>query len=141
MSQYGDIGDIVGPGLGVDGDLSEANGERRVAAVDITEGDPLRIDINGMWARCSINSYKEATAVAIATESGAAASKVLGIYVGKVDITSLGYSDSEALFISDTGTITNVATSVIGTYITKLGKGLYPGAMYVQCEEPVEVVS
>ena len=141
MNQYGDIGDIVGPGLGVDGDLSEANGERRIASVDIAEGDPLRIDVNGMWALCDINSYTNATAVAIATETGSASSDVLGIYVGKVDITNLPFTNSEALFISDTGKITNVATTIINTYVTCLGKGLYNGSMYVQCEEPTKVVS
>lgn len=141
MDSISSIGDVVGPGLGEDGALSEANGESRIAAVSIVAGQPLRIDTDGKWTACSVDTYENATAIAIASASGSAGSEVLGIYIGKLELSTSTFTSSQPLFLAADGSITDVATTIIGEYITRLGKGLYSGSIYVQCEEPVEVSS
>ena len=138
MDSLVNIGDVVGPGLGEDGNLSEANGEVRKAAETIQKGQLLRIDSNGQWVVGSIDTYENATVVAIATESGSVGADVLGIYIGKVSIPSTA-TDSVALFLGSDGFSTETATTIVGEYITRIGKGLFQDTIYVQCEEPVEV--
>ena len=138
MDNLINIGDVVGPGLGEDGNLSEANGEVRKAADTIQKGQLLRIDNNGQWVVGSVDTYENATVVAMATENGNIGDDVLGIYIGKVSVPSTA-TDSVALFLGSDGFSTETATTVVGEYITRIGKGLFQDTIYVQCEEPVEV--
>jgi len=134
----GDIGDIVGPGLGTDGNLSAANGESRTASEAISKGQLMRIDDTGKWVVGNVDTYENATVVAIATDSASAGENLLGIYIGKVSVPSTT-TDSKALFLSSTGYPIETATTIVGEYVTRIGKGLFQDTVYVQCEEPVEV--
>lgn len=141
MSRYGDIGDIVGPGLSDNSNLlAERVGDNRVASEDIELGDPIRILTDGRWARCIPITYEGAAAVAVAAESQLAGEELLGIYTGTVEDPSMTHSNSQALFIGSDGKLSNTANTIIGQYSTLVGKAIFSGLILVQCEEPVEIV-